>query len=679
MTDSITGEALSFNGIAIDPGNSDIVYICQGWAPRGVKKWAEGRVWKSLDGGKTWKELPRPGGNLKQDKNKSRNYTCMVIDPNSKTISGQGHSDVYICGRGGIFKSEDAGKSWTDLSGKFPEGEMDDLICVDIKGKTSLFASAHPKMIDPITANWKGGIFASNDAGKTWKEMNRSLEKSVRFLAKQNRKFNDSNGFSMMLAHSKEKPERIYMGCIAGIFRSNNLGENWVQMVSANRSYLKAKDFDGADTHYGVRDKNTPFKHSYKGGIDHFNRIAAAPSNADIVAFTDNVTVSQSKDGGKIWNDIIFDYGDAFDPGRFGNRPPMMYTNKIKSRGMQVINSSDIAVDPFNDEIIYIAYYDLGLRISRDGGKWWEYRSKYISGARNRTQARSVICDPDVKGVLYLSTADSGKVYISKNSGKTWQDTGIQELGEKIKDSLKDGSKQKLKPTVWALAIDPLSPKNARTLYAASNAGIYKTCDGGKTWKESSNGLESKDILTLAINPQNPKILYAGCNPRNPQKHNKALGLYKTEDAGKTWKKTGADKLGATRAISICQKNPNVVYAVANKPGENGSYWDKALLWRSDDAGTSWRMLSKERSAGIAVNPNDPDYIYYSTFAWDLNKEKVQVLRSNDGGKTWKDIGNGIALSMPKAFYIDPKNPQRIFLRDVFTVYEGMDVSAPIE
>jgi hypothetical protein len=61
-----------------------------------------------------------------------------------------------------------------------------------------------------------------------------------------------------------------------------------------------------------------------------------------------------------------------------------------------------------------------------------------------------------------------------------------------------------------------------------------------------------------------------------------------------------------------------------------------------------------------------------------LNKEKIQILRSCDGGKTWDNIGNGIALSMPKDIYISPDNPQRIFLRDVFTIYKGVDKSAPI-
>lgn len=679
MTASITGEPLSFNGIAIDPNNSDIVYICQGWAPRGIKKWAKGRVWKTLDGGKTWKELPRPGGPLEKDKCKSRNYTCIVIDPNSKSISGKGHSDVYVCGRGGIFKSGDAGKTWKDLSANFKEGEMDDLICADVKGKSVLLATAHPKMIDPLTANWKGGVFMSEDAGKTWKEMNRGLEKSVRFLAKQNRKKPKTRGFSMMLTSSPAKPERIYLGCIAGIFRSDDLGVHWEKMVSSNRDYLKCKDFDGSETYFGVRDKNTPFKRSYKGGIDHFNRIAAAPGNADIVAFTDNVTVTQSIDGGKTWNDIIFDYGAAFDKGRFGDRPPMMYTNKIRARGLQVINSSDMAVDPFDPETIYVAYYDLGVRISRDGGKWWEYRSQYISGARNRTQARSIICDPDVKGTLYLSTADSGKVYISRDSGKTWKETGIEPLTKKTKNTSPDDAKEKMKCTVWELVLDPKSPKDSRTIYAASNAGIFKTEDGGKTWKECSDGLESSDVLTLAINPQNTKILYAGNNPKNKKKNNKSLGLYKTEDGGKTWKRLASDKLGAVRSISICANTPDTVYVVANKPGQNGSFWDKASLWRTDNGGNSWYCISGKRSAGIAVNPYDPDYIYYSIFAWDLNKEKVEIMRSCDGGDTWDDIGNGIALSIPKAFYIAPKNPKRIFLRDVFTIYEGMDQAAPTE
>lgn len=89
----------TLGAIAIDPTDSNIMYAAEGFVSRMKITWVRGRVWKSTDGGATWRKLARPGGELGDDPNYNRNYSTIIIDPNSPIIAGEGHSDVYLVGQ----------------------------------------------------------------------------------------------------------------------------------------------------------------------------------------------------------------------------------------------------------------------------------------------------------------------------------------------------------------------------------------------------------------------------------------------------------------------------------------------------------------------------------------------------------------------------------------------------
>ncbi|HUT89198.1 MAG TPA: hypothetical protein VMY37_06865 [Thermoguttaceae bacterium] len=168
VTASITGQPMMVQCIGIDPTDSDIVYIGQGWAPRSVQSWVRGRVWKTLDDGTTWEELARPGGPVDDDALKARSYTNIIVDPNGPFRKGRGHARVRIFGRGGLFVSDTAGTTWTSLSGNLPRPEVDDMVLVDNGGHSTLFTTIHAWLTDDESRSPAAGVYRSDDNGRSW-------------------------------------------------------------------------------------------------------------------------------------------------------------------------------------------------------------------------------------------------------------------------------------------------------------------------------------------------------------------------------------------------------------------------------------------------------------------------------------------------------------------------------
>lgn len=676
VTSSIADQPLAFFGIAIDPSDSNIVYICQGSSPRSLVPWSHGRVWKTLDGGNSWKELARPLGPLGKNKDKqSATYSFLVIDPKSEFVKGKGHKRVFIGGPYGFFVSEDAGNSWVSLSDKIGYSDIDSFMITEKDGKSILFAAVHPVLINKETGKYRGGIFRSDDSGKTWKGLAVNEEKFMETMAKLNG--SDGRTYALFIAGSPQKPSRIYLGSGIGVYRSDDLGEKWAVTTKAGHEWYNFTDKDGRLGYYSLKRHGGNFENSYKGGIDCFNNMTVCQSNSDIVAFADNVTMTLSKDGGKTWKDLTFEYAEAFAENKFGDRPPMQYTHKMRNIGIQDINPNKIAVDPFDENTIFMTYADLGLRISRDGGKTWEYSIDGIVSNRNRTQANSITFDPDVKGRAYLDTATHGAVYLTEDGGRNWQDISIKQLVSRAEKQSKDKHFQ------GGTVVDGNSPPDKRILYNATDFGVYKSSDGGKTWDDSSFGLEDAgSIKVLAINPADSKILFAGSCPFNAKNSsNPSAGLYISKDAGRNWLRVEDKKIGAVYSMAICRKKPDTIYVLAADP-EKAGYWSVAKLWKSEDGGKTWNTVFAKENMRVrvcAVNPENPDIVYIANTARDLNSEKVSILRSKDGGKTWSDITGNIPISHPRNFYVYEKDPSQIYYGDHFSAFKAIDPVAKMK
>jgi len=672
------GADYTIHAIATDPTDPDIVYAGNGRGGRTAVSWSRGNVWKSVDCGETWR-LIRPSGPLDNDSIRSRNWVTIAVDPQSPFTPGKGHARVYICGQGGFFVSEDAGETWTSLEESLPGGIVNlasrgvhtsgicDMVLVPGDERSTIFATIQVRYTDPEKKQWLGGVYASHDRGKTWVEKNKGLERVLAYMAK-GRKYS-------LIVGCRAEPNVMYWSNQSGVFKTEDRGETWQGLLALGTEWKKGPDFDGKEIYWRLRRHGGNFDRSYYNAYGPANGLACSPTDPDAVAYTDNAGIGVSSDGGKTWTEPGFEFGEAVWPGKFGDRPPMRLTHKVRSRGIQLIVPLDLAVDPHDPNTVAIGHCDIGLAISRDNATWWEWGYQGIlTGEKN--YIRAIVYDPEIKGRIWVGGGgwgNSGHVYQSDDRGRSFKPVGIPQLTAEAERS------KRTNLYVHALAIDATSPKDARTIYAGTDFGLYKTTDGGKTWEDSAVGLDDvPHVKHLLVDPTDPARLYASAVPDVAQAE--GAGLYRSDDGARNWVRLGAEKLSAVKSLSVCRAT-GTLYVLANEPGQgHRSYWATRSLWRSDDHGETWQKVDDRRGACVAVHPQDPDRVYFCTYAQDVRKDKVNVYRSTDGGKNWEAIADEVPLSPGghgNKIVFDPTNPSRFFLLHNSGTYEAIEKPEP--
>ena len=626
----------TLGAIAIDPTDSNIVYVAEGFVPYYRLTYLRGRVFKTTDGGQTWHKLARPGGeNPSHDSIYNRNYSKILIDPNSSYTSGVGHSGIYLMGRDGLFKSTDAGDSWQNIT-FFDEGQGSDAILIDDNNQSTLVVS-----VIPMKNHTKQGVYISTDNGLTWQEKNSGLENILHALSIRNRDIRKATQFSLMLAHSSSDKNKIYVGSWQGIARTTNRAQTWTQTTPAETPYIQ---------HVGGRYVPIPLNthpnqtKTFVGGIDNFIKMTVSDSDSNFMIFGDNRDIHFSTDGGTVWESRSFDYNSSFVnsptdifPTLPDNSPANRYTHKIKSRGVQGLVNTDIAVDPFDPKIYYATYMDVGLYISRDAGKTWEHPT---DGLPPQGHAWSVTVDPNQNGVVWVSTSRSGSIYKSTDHGVSWHDVSINT------------------PSTGQVT-DLVFDANNSILYAATAyKGIFKSSDEGQTWQN----IFTLGTFDIKIDISNKNILYAGTK----------TGLYKSIDGGSSWNQLASDKMGKVYNISVGKNN--TLYVISNKSGEQYN-WQNRKLWVSTDAGVTFTEITPSfmhKIGGVAVDHNNAQHLYISAYSASqkYTNDLVIMAQSKDGGLTWENLVDNFAFALGTDIYINPQNSNQIFFNTNFSLIE---------
>jgi len=690
------------NNVYIDPTDGNIVYLLKCDADLKRPRQFDGQLARTLDGGKTWKTV------VKWPTNAPHYWSTLVIDRYSPFVKGQGHQRLYLCGRDCLLQSDDGGATWNEIFGDLPKGIVSDLVVIpQTGGQTILFALC---LAGDAKEKLSGYLYRSEDNGKSWKQKMNRIEI-----------YYSSYRPHFSLASTPADPKTLYYA--AGncrVYRSRNLGDTWEIICQVNdaaiREKIKGTAFGGkevdffflkkdGDTYvdcsaYALPTKGDTCRHNqYSWSMGVHPSLAVSPSDSNVIAFIQG-TVIATTNAGQTWDDICSDLGAPFAKSRWPDEKyaPSDHTHLMKSRGAQVIVPRQAAFDPFDPcHTIAIAYMDIGLRISRDGGQWWEWAyDKACMTKENTTSAHVVTYDPTVKGRIYMGSGyhTLGDVFRSDDAGRTFTRLHIAPLWAKVK-KIKEETGVLHKPDVYRIVVDPSSPADKRTLYVGVNlwkraevplAGIYKSEDGGITWREASDGMGlTANIHELIIDPRNPKILYAGVYEYNSKGVN---GLFKTTDGGKLWTKIAPDLFGGITVygISQCQTRPDTLYVVAFPPGKEGWRGQKSLF-RSDDGGGTWREIRKASAtssanyvASVAVNPFDPDWIYITQSHHHNDSAGVgAVFRSKDGGRTWEAIDDDkIPESAEHTFIqIDPCDARRLIHYSPYGLWIGFDPEAP--
>jgi photosystem II stability/assembly factor-like uncharacterized protein len=218
--------------------------------------------------------------------------------------------------------------------------------------------------------------------------------------------------------------------------------------------------------------------------------------------------------------------------------------------------------------------------------------------------------------------------YKSTDAGRTWEFIGLKDAGQIGSMVIHPANPD----IVWAAALgSPFGPNEER--------GIFKTMDGGKTWKKTLFVNNETGARVVAVNKSNPNEVYAGMY-RGFRKGWDIIsggpstegGIYKSTDGGETWKKIEAglpSPLIGKIDIDIARSQPTIVYAMVEAPDEQGG------LYRSDDSGQTWKLVNNQTNIRarpfyfhyVDVDPKNPDHIWVSA---------VGQYRSTDGGKTFR-------------------------------------------
>ena len=336
---------------------------------------------------------------------------------------------------------------------------------------------------------------------------------------------------------------------------------------------------------------------------------------------------------------------------------PLKYRNIGPFRGGRSVTATGVIGDPMT---YYMGTTGGGVWKTESAGQRWENIS---DGFFELGSVGAVSVSASNPNIVYVGmgehaprgvmTSYGDGVYKSTDAGKTWIKLGLEKT--------QHISRIIIHPTnpdiVYVAAQGALFEGNAER-------GVYKSVDGGKTWKNTLFVNDLSGAVELSMDANYPEIMYAAMweHQRKPNmviSGGPGSGLYKSTDAGETWKKIhkGLPEEKGKMAIAVSPSNSNKVYALI----ESDSNADKGGLFVSNDAGESWSMVSGDNRLvqrawyyiEVFVDPNDEDTVYVLS---------APALRSEDGGKTWEKVE--VAHGDTHDLWINPANSKNMVLAD---------------
>jgi photosystem II stability/assembly factor-like uncharacterized protein len=329
---------------------------------------------------------------------------------------------------------------------------------------------------------------------------------------------------------------------------------------------------------------------------------------------------------------------------------------------------SDFAVNPDKASEFYVATSSGGVWKTTNAGTTFspifDNQGSYSTGC--------VTMDPSNHNVVWVGTGENNNqrsvaygdgVYKSIDGGKSWKNVGL-----------------KASEHVGMIAIDPRDPD---VVYVAAygplwssggERGLYKTTDGGKTWEAVLTISEHTGVSEVHLDPRDPDVIFAVAHQRRRHVWTLVGGgpesaIHKSMDAGKTWEKINRGLPGGDLgriSMAISPANPEIMYAIVEAQGNRGGFY------RSMNRGATWERRSSYTARGnyyqeLVCDPKDPDRVYsMDTF--------LQV--TDDGGLNWRSLGDRSKHWDSHALWINPCDTDYYLNGNDGGVYESFDRGA---
>jgi photosystem II stability/assembly factor-like uncharacterized protein len=322
---------------------------------------------------------------------------------------------------------------------------------------------------------------------------------------------------------------------------------------------------------------------------------------------------------------------------------------------------------PSQPNVFYVGAVDGGVWKTDDAGRTW----RPIFDEQPTQSIGAIAVAPSDPNVIYVGSGEGlhrpdlsvgNGIYRSADSGRSWKHLGLAD-GQQICELAVDPHNSN---RVFAAVL-------GHPYGANSERGIYRSLDGGITWQQVLYRDDDTGGSAVAIDPTHPDIVYAALwqtrlGPWEDQNefHGTGGGLFKSSDGGTTWRPltAGLPQRLSQINIALAPSAPNRLYATVgtNEPGDYSSAAGLGVF-RSDDAGESWTRITTDprpalRIGGgdlpvVRVDPSNPDVVYSTG---------IVTMKSNDGGKTWQPLRGAPGGDDYQNLWISPNDPRIVAL-----------------
>ena len=591
----------SIGAIAVAPSDPNIIYVGSGEGLARPDLSVGDGVYKSTDAGKTWTHL-----GLRN----AQGIPALAVDPgnpNRVFAAALGHPYGPSEERG-IYLSTDGGQNWQRVLSKD----------ANVGGSDVQIDPAHPEVVyaslwEVRLGPWEdgnqysgtgGGLFKSTDGGKTWRALSGGLPKGI---------------IQVDVAIAASQPSRLYASVATsepsvGIYRSDDAGENWTRITTDPRPALR---IGGGDL---------PVPH-----VD--------PKNPDTV-YSASIVTMRSTDGGKTWTSLRgAPGGDDYQ---------------------------NLWINPDFPNIILLTS-DQGALVSVNSGRtwssWYNQPTGQLYHAATTNSFPYLVCSgqQDSGSVCVSSRGKDGEITF-----REWHPVGIIEYGY--------------------AAPDPLNPD---IVYGAGRREVSRfSLSTGEF--QNVTPVPSADAKVRAdrtqpilFSPVDPHVLYTTTN-----------FLYRTTDGGQTWQTISPDLAREHGAVPAslgerAAKDPNaerirgVIYALAPSFKSVNTLWagtDDGLLWVTRDGGGNWKNVTPaeiipwSKVTQLTASHFDDQTAYASVSRFRIDDLRPYIYRTHDGGKTWRLITSGLPENAPvDAVREDPVRQGLLFAGTETSVWVSFD------
>jgi photosystem II stability/assembly factor-like uncharacterized protein len=689
----------SLSAVAFDPNNDHIIYVGSGnfWRNKDMRTKAHpygepgqiqtpGTIWKTTDKGATWNQL-------NQGINPSAEIGAIFVHPGNASI-------LYAATSRGFYYSGNAGQTWELRTDGMANGVLRDadMYYDQQSNQTILYALELTDWTDQGdgTISSPGGVYKSTDHGATWVQINGNLSLDLTTV-KDNRTVDNfykymASWFNITLQDAKNQfklptsilpsfrelevnpqdPNKLYL--VNSIRKDNSIGFEgvWMSEDGGINWFLSTRIGSGftSDTaywnsRYAPGDVTLASENLEVGAEKHWSWLftvkypTLAYQYMDVSPDGNTLTLHAfkssiaSKDNGRSWKQI-----DSIEtsPG----------SNVWVGRGDSNMPGKRIYVQP-NTNKLYFTSGENGTWVIRENEELPDASEvpavTQVDPVNVVASPSTIAFDPNNESIVYAlqdRLNDAGHFMKSVDGGRTW--TSLVKLFDiKIDEALKQYSLiiNKDNPDTMYFAVPAKvindadnAPKDMNKIDSNPEYGVYKTTDGGHSWKTVNNGLPAgASVNSIAFDQKNSSILYAAVLENNK----KPGGLYKTDNGGEMWTKVMIpESIIQVNQVHIAH-NGNIYIAC----GTEGGTIEAGGVWVSANDGKNWGKLFHMPYVFQAVtDTQDGERILVNVAAAStVSYLNPGVYVTQDGGKSWSKINTNLGTpSRVVDVKFDPKN-----------------------